>query len=505
MGDMMLQGLPFINRQSREWAALIGQPLKGTVYASDFGVRGDGVTDDTRALQQALNSVETGGGRLVIPRGRYKITAALTITNDSDGGITIEGEGSQDYSLNGGTQIESSASSGNIFTIDGNSSPAYITFRNIALIGNANLDNGVKISRASNWRFDGVVIKGCSKSSGSGANAVYLTYTSGGEFTGVGFFTDCVFYSNYRGVYADKNDINALTFHRCQFSAGTFGYVNGSTSIAVNQRTVDFIGCIFEGNSDVDVYSGGGAIGWNVLGCYFEWTGNKIPIKLEGSASSPINNAIAVIGNVFSGDLADNTGFVTLGGNTDGLTFKSNFGGGTYTSSKYCVYQSAVTVDAYDIQVIGVASGGTKPSVTNIGAAIPASFVSVVDRGTPFLANSIGSDVALNNTANFFDGPSVAQGTIGTWFASGTVTLNDTGGAAVMFAKLWDGTNVISSAEIRIDGAGEIKTVSLSGFITGPAGNIRISVRDATNTTGVIIFNATGTSKDSTVTAVRIT
>src|SRR5512146_502647 len=45
-----------------------------------------------------------------------------------------------------------------------------------------------------------------------------------------------------------------------------------------------------------------------------------------------------------------------------------------------------------------------------------------------FVTNSLSGNVALNNISNFFDGPSVAQGTGGTWFASGTVTLTDTSG-----------------------------------------------------------------------------
>src|SRR5215469_1021265 len=38
---------------------------------------------------------------------------------------------------------------------------------------------------------------------------------------------------------------------------------------------------------------------------------------------------------------------------------------------------------------------------------------------------TLGADVALNNITTYFDGPSVAQGSVGTWYASGTVTLTD--------------------------------------------------------------------------------
>lgn len=131
----------------------------------------------------------------------------------------------------------------------------------------------------------------------------------------------------------------------------------------------------------------------------------------------------------------------------------------------------------------------------------------IMNGGPPLMSqitNSISGDVALNNTANYFDGPSVAQGTVGTWFASGSVTVDDTGGAANIYAKLWDGTTVIASGAVQLAASSQRRTISLSGFITSPAANIRISCRDANGTTGVILYNQSGESKDSTITAIRI-
>ena len=51
------------------------------------------------------------------------------------------------------------------------------------------------------------------------------------------------------------------------------------------------------------------------------------------------------------------------------------------------------------------------------------------------IANSISGNVALNNTSNYFDGPSVAQGTSGTWFVSGTVTVEDSAGGSALLQK----------------------------------------------------------------------
>lgn len=120
---------------------------------------------------------------------------------------------------------------------------------------------------------------------------------------------------------------------------------------------------------------------------------------------------------------------------------------------------------------------------------------------------SLGADVNLSNTATYFDGPSVGVGTTGTWQVSGNVTVYDaTTANAQIYVKLWDGTTVIDSGVVatNVAGGGVAQTVSLSGVIASPAGNLRISCRDTVTVNGKILFNQSGNSKDSTITAVRI-
>lgn len=123
--------------------------------------------------------------------------------------------------------------------------------------------------------------------------------------------------------------------------------------------------------------------------------------------------------------------------------------------------------------------------------------------GTVFTA-SLNSDVALSNTGTYFDGPSVAQGTVGTWWASGTVTMLDTAATASFQCKLWDGTTVIASSQQNSTGANALANIALSGYLAAPAANIRISCKDISATTGVIKFNSSGNSKDSTVSVHRV-
>jgi hypothetical protein len=58
--------------------------------AGDFGATGDGQTDDTEALQHAIDE---GVGELVLPRGDYRLTKSLIVDLAKVGRTSIRGEG----------------------------------------------------------------------------------------------------------------------------------------------------------------------------------------------------------------------------------------------------------------------------------------------------------------------------------------------------------------------------------------------------------------------------
>lgn len=68
-------------------AAYIGQgSFMVNVRDPKYGAKGDGVTDDTAALQAAVNALPIGG-RLLLPSGTYKVTQSVTVSRP----MTIEG------------------------------------------------------------------------------------------------------------------------------------------------------------------------------------------------------------------------------------------------------------------------------------------------------------------------------------------------------------------------------------------------------------------------------
>ncbi len=254
----------------------------------------------------------------------------------------------------------------------------------------------------------------------------------------------------------------------------------------------------------------------------FQGTGSGVPLGTAATknASSAADTIVAsvttpvVVGHVAK--FADTSGTIQDGGAL-GTAASQNIG----TSGANVPLLSGANIWS-GTQTFG--SGDLiAPNITNTGVlTLPTSSDTLVGRATVDtltnksidvatntiafhqLANSIAVNVALNNTGSFFDGPSVAQGTVGTWFASGSVTVTDTVGAASFYVVLWDGTTAIASGVVNTQGANSDLTCSLSGIMTSPAANLRISVKDISSVHGQIIANDTALTKDSTLTVFRI-
>lgn len=107
----------------------------------------------------------------------------------------------------------------------------------------------------------------------------------------------------------------------------------------------------------------------------------------------------------------------------------------------------------------------------------------------------------------YSDGPSVAQATgvsAGTWYASGTVTVASGGGVSDFIARLWDGTTIIAeTVSAQIVGVQPL-SLSLSGILVAPAGNLRISVTINAGAATILAASLGGTTIVSVITAMRV-
>jgi len=57
--------------------------VRESVSVKDFGAIGDGTTDDTAAIQAAVNSVSSNGGQVIFPSGSYKTTSEILIPSSN--------------------------------------------------------------------------------------------------------------------------------------------------------------------------------------------------------------------------------------------------------------------------------------------------------------------------------------------------------------------------------------------------------------------------------------
>jgi len=65
--------------------------MRDTVSVKDFGAVGDGVADDTAAIQAAITATNpTSGGGVYLPSGTYKVTSTINVANQR---VTICGDG----------------------------------------------------------------------------------------------------------------------------------------------------------------------------------------------------------------------------------------------------------------------------------------------------------------------------------------------------------------------------------------------------------------------------
>ena len=157
----------FLQNGTGAVARTVQNKLSDTVSVKDFGAVGDGVTDDTAAIQAAINyaiyystgslMTTSSGMKVFLPRGKYKTTDTLHLGYGVNGFTSVVFEGECEYGASASTIL-----SGIIPTF--NDRPAinvqggrYVTIRRLAVVGvnytwlSANYNSITDRSVVANW------------------------------------------------------------------------------------------------------------------------------------------------------------------------------------------------------------------------------------------------------------------------------------------------------------------------------------------------------------------
>ncbi len=288
-----------------------------SVDVKSHGAVGDGVTDDTIAIQAAFDALVTTGGVLSFSIGTYIVSSELFIAGSANTvtSFAIKGMGSQDETLlrantlDNATVIKSTTTTGNVFKINSLVS---------GISDYSNIVKNIKISDLSFWaetsgnvvellrvpqsRYDNITIY----NGGSGtALKVFDPYIS--VFNRIFTTGKTSIVSGSIGLEFDAYEGSGgmVRFNDCNFQyADTAGYIGSPTGGASGYgglQSINFINTEFHhSNQNLVIGSNTGVAEVtdhiiNFFGCYLELNQTKSAIKLTNGVT------VNFFGSYFSG------------------------------------------------------------------------------------------------------------------------------------------------------------------------------------------------------------
>jgi len=326
------------------------------VNVKDFGATGDGTTDDTAAIQAAINFCTNLSNRrqtLYFPAANaaatYKITAPLTIS----GRLTIVGDG--EFT----TTIFAVGLTAGQFILDfDNLAAANVYFgglQNITIRSNDAAPNGIRLKNTSYWTLKnvqlydldvGIYITGTQCFSNffeqvthyqiSGQSVEFDDFTGGGQYQ----FLGCTFTGNDGLFVTSTAATDSLALYNCNFEQCI------ATDITINGTVqgLSISACRSEGLNGtvsflIDPASGKFVRGISISSCFWASdSGNAYPVQIGGSGGD-------IKGFNISGNYAGYIGllgFVNLNGAGEAGVISANYCSETPTAKIVTVPREGV-------------------------------------------------------------------------------------------------------------------------------------------------------------------
>jgi len=253
-------GTPIQTGSSGDYTRTLQQRLDDTVSVKAFGALGDNSTDDTAAIQRALDQLYSNTDEndirsrrtLMFPAGVYLITSALTIPPYAH--LVGEGPDKTIISNSGANPVAvTEDDDGNVYGAIGNSGATVptqiqvsnITFKNTHAsgYGGVSIDNTTKIY-FHNCRFQGTYASGGADVSTS--KGVTIRSTTALPCVNI-YFNHCQF-TAFARLVDFSYDVTNVRFNDCDFSVAYYGAMLGETmdgstnGLTIGPRDIQFTG-----------------------------------------------------------------------------------------------------------------------------------------------------------------------------------------------------------------------------------------------------------------------
>lgn len=280
--------------------------LEQYVSVNDFGAVGDGTTDDTAAVQAAINYAIANKKGVVVP-GMCLITSSINIDKavddpNYDGYLYISS------TTNGGFKV---ASAINMFS----STLPYTTSPVVALVAFQNINFESTDPDLSAYVLDSNKFLRTQFTSCTFSKIRCLTTTN---YVQSIYFFNCNMRRWHGVFFTCRESTYDVKFQGCLAEAGVQFALLGTDTAFKGPNGCSFIGNTIEGMSDVAIQYGSAA-GLTITGNYFEGNGQDIDgLNLGGS-----NEGVAIIGNFYSHPYAE---YSVLWGTCTGCVSMGNYG-----------------------------------------------------------------------------------------------------------------------------------------------------------------------------------